>query len=49
MCLRNDSFERMEKMKKDKLTCKDVGMLATDDQRCIKNTDAERFVKEALE
>ena len=31
------------------LTCKDVGMLATDDQRCIKNTDTEAFIDEVLE
>jgi hypothetical protein len=28
-----------------KLTCKDVGKLATNDQRCIKNTDPARFVR----
>lgn len=35
-------------MKKN-LTYKEIGMLATNDQRCIKNTDPDRFVEEMLE
>ena len=33
-------------MKKKKLTGKDIGKFGRDDQRCLKNTDPERYVKE---
>lgn len=36
-------------MTKEKLTCNDIGKFATDDQRCIKNTDKKRFIKEQSE
>jgi len=35
-------------MLKQKLTCKDVGMLATNDQRCLKNTDRIGYIKRQM-
>ena len=36
-------------MKKKKLTGKDIGKLAMDDQRCTKNKKPKKFIKKQVE